>query len=184
MDDDGNEDNVVILGENTKYPPMKWRFPHTDTCPKVYCNKYFESRHATQLHYYKVHAKNDLLCKECDLLISMTGQNNMINHYQRKHPNLPIPMPIASVSSSETEAHTPPKSTNPEISADKPSYIDRIIERNERITHHNADQSRLNPIPTAKRIDKRRNHMLKLNGIKKAKVSLKSVFVIFRHKAN
>lgn len=163
---------------------MKWRFPHTHTCPKVYCNKYFESRHATQLHYYKVHAKNDLLCKECDLLISMTGQNNMINHFQRKHPNLPIPMPIASVSSNEKEAPTTSKPTSPPMPTDIPNYIDGIIEQNERITHHNADQSRLNPITKAKRIDKRRNHMMKLNGIKKAKVSLKSVFLMFRHKSN
>lgn len=176
--DDENEDDVIIIGENTKYAPMRWRFPRTKNCPKVYCNKYFESRHATMQHYYKMHAKNDLLCEECDTLISMTGQHNMINHFQRKHPNSPIPMPnAASVASSETDATTAPQtSSNHPKSSDIPGYIDRIIELNEKITHHNEGPSILKPLTPITKRGRRRDHMRKLNSIKCANVSIKVDF--------
>lgn len=196
IDDSENEDDFIILGENTKYPTKKWRFPNTNTCPKVYCNKYFESRHATMQHYYKMHAKNDLLCEECDTLISMTGQHNMINHFQRKHPNLPIPMPTsASVCNSETEMPKASTSSKTSTPTDIPNYIDHIIEQNEQITRPDADQSiekakkinlrrehmmRLNRMKQEKKFGKRREDMLRLNKMKQANVSIKLFFLFFR----
>lgn len=116
---------------------MRWRFPsHTKNCPKVYCNKYFESRQATMQHYCKEHAKTDLLCEECDTLISMTGQHNMINHYQRKHPDSPIPMPNAASAASSLKSR---KSTS--RPTDIPGYNDRFIELNQKVAHHNGGPS-------------------------------------------
>lgn len=161
--DDKNEHDIVILGENTKYAPIEWHFPRTNNCPKVYCNKYFESRHATMQHYCKVHAKNDLLCEECNSLISMTGQHNLINHFQRKHPHAPIPMPTSSV----------PESTN------APIRIVQIDELNEQTPQLNADQSILQPTATAKKIDRRRNqNASKTNSITFAGVST-NMFLLF-----
>lgn len=168
--DDKSDDDFVIIGENTKYEPMAWRFPRTRTCPKVYCNKYFESRHAAMQHYSKMHAKIDLLCEECNTLISMSGQHNMINHFQRKHPDSPIPMPTVSVANSETGPTTSPtKSSNPAIS---PSYIDRIIELNKQITHHNTGPSVLKPVRPMPKKDRRSERMRQLNSMRHANVSL------------
>lgn len=172
-----DDDNIVLLGENTKYPTMKWRFPKTNNCPKVYCNKYFESQYATMQHYSKVHAKSDLLCEECDTLISMTGQHNMINHFQRKHPNSPIPMPttVASVGSNETvEKATTSKSI------DVASQINHIIEMNEQITHHNEDgPSLLKPMEKTKKIDKRRENIMKINNMRRENVSASKFYFDF-----
>lgn len=112
---------------------MKWRFPNIDSCPKVYCNRWFESRYAAKVHYCKEHAKNDLLCTECDTLISMTGQLNMVNHYQRKHPDADIPMPSASAVV-DMEVDAAPESTNLVCN-------DQIAESNEQTTQHNASPS-------------------------------------------
>lgn len=114
---DEDEDDIIVLGENTKYPTMKWRFPDTVHCPKTYCSKYFSGwnspaicRKAAMLHYCKEHAKNDLLCIECNKLISMSSQHNLIQHYQRKHPSAPIPLPTTSMPS--ISADTESKSTD------------------------------------------------------------------------
>lgn len=164
-----DEGDIVVLGESTKYSPMRWRFPGTNNCPKVYCNKYFESRHATMQHYCKVHAKNDLLCEECNTLISMTGQHNLINHFQRKHPNAPIPMPTSSVPPTESEP-TALEST------DTPIRNDQIDELNEQTTQHNAD---LQP-KKANKIDRRRSQSLnKTNSIKFADVSIDKLLFYF-----
>lgn len=147
-----NADDIIILGENTPYTPMKWRFPNTNNCPKVYCNRWFENRYAARLHYCKEHAKNDLLCVECNTLISMTGQQNMVNHYQRKHPNTSIPMPNASAS--VECADTAPDST------EVPICGDQMDESNEQTTQHSAKQSDLQPIDKQKKGYNRRAALL------------------------
>lgn len=165
-----DEGDIVILGESTKYSPMRWRFPGTNNCPKVYCNKYFESRHATMQHYCKVHAKNDLLCEECNTLISMMGQHNLINHFQRKHPNSPIPMPNSSVLPTESVATAP-------MSADAPNCIDQIDELNEQASPDNVDP----PTIKAKKIDRRRSQNTgKTNSIRFADVSINIILFFYR----
>lgn len=168
---DKDEPNIVILGENTKYSPMMWNFPRTNNCPKVYCNKYFESRHATMQHYCKMHAKNDLLCEECDTLISMTGQHNLINHFQRKHPNSPIPMPTSSAPQNESDC------TAPEPPAESIQIDDQSDELNEPPTlQHNADQSILpSTVKTAKITKRRVQNTGKKNSIRFVSVSINAI---------
>lgn len=126
-----NTDEFVVLGEHTKYPPIKWRFPDTTHCPKVYCNRWFDSRYAARLHYCKDHAKNDLLCKICKTLISMTGENNLVNHYQRKHPSDPIPMPTSSASTEVSQCSN----------TDTSIRMDQNNESNDQTQQNDADQS-------------------------------------------
>lgn len=134
--DEDEDKDIVLLGENTKYPTMKWRFPDTIKCPKVYCSWYFRFGHfrfgrtAAMKHYREVHAKNDLLCVECNALISMTSQNDLINHYEKKHPTALIPEPTntAHTASESTDLsapsnrighHTDPNNAQPTIDQPK-----------------------------------------------------------------
>lgn len=80
-------DDIIILGESTDFQPMCWQFPQTRKCPKDLCFLDFSSRAIAIKHYRERHAKFDLLCKECGVLISMSGAHNMTNHYKRKHPD-------------------------------------------------------------------------------------------------
>lgn len=182
-DDDENDNWIVTIGEHTDYEPIAWRFPHTDTCPKVYCKYNFGSRLAAKQHYCKMHAKTDLLCKECDRLISMTGpqhQNKMANHFLRNHQN-------ASVANGHVESDcTPPP---PEKSCDdaalspdvhSSSSIDRMIDLSRRSTHHNSsDPSQLKesakPNPN---VDGLKEQMRKLDTLTQLNVSTsKSVYI-------
>lgn len=126
---------------------MKWHFPSIIRCPKIYCNRWFESRYAARLHYCKEHAKNDLLCNVCNTLISMTAENNLINHFQRKHPNEPIPMPNSSAPTEVSQSIT-----------SKPIRANQIDESNEQSIQYTAEQSQQ---PIAKKIARRRQNVRK-----------------------
>lgn len=85
------DDDIVTLGEMTEYPILQWKFPQITHCPRMNCKRKFPNRDAAIDHYRAMHAKYDILCQECDLIISVSGAHNLMNHYKRKHPDIEPP---------------------------------------------------------------------------------------------
>lgn len=104
-------DDLILLGEDTDYPQMEWRFPDINGCPKMYCTAIFDDRFFAMAHYRVVHAKTDLLCLECNTLISMNNPDDLIRHYERKHPSAPAPLPKTTT----TTASAPATSVSAEV---------------------------------------------------------------------
>lgn len=75
----------------TEYPTLRWRFPDTNACPRTNCKQKFKNRTDAIKHYRDIHSTYDVLCKECNVLVSLTGAHNLINHYKRIHPNADLP---------------------------------------------------------------------------------------------
>ncbi|XP_055296572.1 uncharacterized protein LOC129565582 isoform X2 [Sitodiplosis mosellana] len=90
-DDDISQDEVITLGEMTEYPTMRWHFPDTTACPRTNCKQKFNTRNEAFKHYRDQHSIWDVQCKECNILVSLSGAHNLINHYKRSHPNVDLP---------------------------------------------------------------------------------------------
>lgn len=86
-----DEDDYVTIGHLTEYKIVNWRFPNTNICPRIFCSKPFENRAEAKQHYIKKHADYDMSCQECGVLIALSGAHNLLNHYNRKHPNIDPP---------------------------------------------------------------------------------------------
>lgn len=89
-DTDGDE--FVTLGEFTEYPTIQWRFPQITSCPRKNCKEKFNNRAETIAHYREVHAKYDVLCNECNTIVAVSGSQNMLNHYKRRHSDIEPPV--------------------------------------------------------------------------------------------
>lgn len=85
------EDDIIVLGEMTEYPTEFWQFPDTANCPRIHCKIVFKSRADAIKHYREIHSLYDVLCKECNVVVSVSGAHNLVNHYKRIHPNLDPP---------------------------------------------------------------------------------------------
>lgn len=75
----------------TEYPTLRWQFPDTKSCPRTNCKQKFKTRAEAIKHYRDIHSNYDVLCKECNVLVSLTGAHNLINHYKRIHPSADLP---------------------------------------------------------------------------------------------
>lgn len=89
--DDTTEDDIIILGQMTEYSTERWKFPDTTACPRTHCKKVFDTRAEAIRHFRNTHSLYDVLCKECNRLVSLSGGHNLLNHYKRSHPNVEIP---------------------------------------------------------------------------------------------
>lgn len=86
-----DEDDYVKIGQLTEYKIVSWKFPNTNNCPRGFCGKKFENRAEAKQHYINKHADYDMSCQECGILIALSGAHNLLNHYNRKHPNIDPP---------------------------------------------------------------------------------------------
>lgn len=86
------EDDLIALGELTEYPTFQWKFPQITSCPRSHCKEKYSNRDAAIAHYRDVHAKYDVLCNDCNSIVSVSSSHNLIHHYKRKHPNIEPPM--------------------------------------------------------------------------------------------
>lgn len=75
----------------TEYQTMQWKFPQITHCPRLNCKQTFTSRNEAIRHYRTMHSIYDVLCQECEQIISLTGTHNLMNHYKRKHPDIQPP---------------------------------------------------------------------------------------------
>lgn len=76
----------------TEYPTIQWTFPQITQCPKANCKHKCLNRDDAIDHYRMAHAKYDMLCHECDQIISLSGAHNLMNHYKRRHPGVELPV--------------------------------------------------------------------------------------------
>lgn len=72
----------------------QWAFPkRLKKCPTLNCSAKFQSRSQAACHYQKHHS-NAVVCTICDKPISANGLQNVVQHYNRIHPNDDIPHDI------------------------------------------------------------------------------------------
>lgn len=86
------EDDLITIGELTEYPTVQWKFPETTHCPRSHCKQKYKSRAENIAHYRDVHAKYDVICNECNILVSVSSSHNLLNHYKRKHSDIELPL--------------------------------------------------------------------------------------------
>ncbi|XP_031628123.1 uncharacterized protein LOC116343934 isoform X2 [Contarinia nasturtii] len=89
--DDVVVNDIITLGELTEYPKMSWKFPEIKSCPRTNCKQKFETRGEAINHYRENHSQYDVLCQVCNILVSLSGSHNLMNHYKRKHPDAEMP---------------------------------------------------------------------------------------------
>lgn len=101
---DNNENDSILVGEKTDYPPKLYCFPSgTKKCPKIHCFQKFLDRQSMINHYRMKHAQHDILCPECDTLITVSSHHYLKSHFNRKHPNCALPLKKTEFTSQVTE---------------------------------------------------------------------------------
>lgn len=95
---------MITLGELTEYSNTQWKFPDTTRCPLRSCKLKLRSRKKAIEHYRKKHADHAVLCELCNVpLMLMLGTHHLNGHFQRKHPEEPLPKKIKSIEVSKRQ---------------------------------------------------------------------------------
>lgn len=87
--DNGIDDTIILKGLGLTW---KWQLPpNTTRCPFTSCREAFEERSALVFHYQEQHAPQMVYCELCAKPFSMPHVSLYVEHYKKKHPNLPLP---------------------------------------------------------------------------------------------
>lgn len=89
-DDGCTNDNTnydVELGEITEFEAVIWQFPDTKKCPMKQCALSFSNRDVATLHFRLMHASTAMSCRVCGELVSAENAQDLLQHYDDKHPN-------------------------------------------------------------------------------------------------
>lgn len=80
----GELDDCVVLGRQSKYKNINWKFPQTTKCPLDACRISCSSRNVAIKHFLNNHADTTTMCTVCDTLLSV---QEIEKHCMAYHPN-------------------------------------------------------------------------------------------------
>lgn len=84
-------DDIIVLGACGL--ELKWQYPLNSTrCPVNNCHASFNKRSDAIAHFKTTHAHKSTLCPACEKPVYMTRFSDIAYHYNRKHPNMDIPL--------------------------------------------------------------------------------------------